>query len=427
MPPLDVEQPLPLKALLIQGQALRRTMASLTLTAVLILSALVYLSHDWVLEQGAGLGLTPAAAVALQVGLLLLVTNFLAGLFFFQLHFRSAGTQHQVLSEVHEVAVTAEARALAAVYSLQETVEMDRSFQEQLNLTVRESELTAQDIITRVSSLKQTATELLSYLNSSGHDAGDMETEIRQGVEFISSIGHFVEELPNKIRQEMSVIRDAIEGIRQIEGLAVSIKDVSKQTNLLALNAAIEAARAGEAGRGFAVVADEVRALAARAATAADTIEGGLTHTLEAVDRSLSVELLSDSARQLEEAATVVSAINRLSESYDAIREFYTTMFTVITRHNTELAEQIGEVLGRLQYQDVASQRIGRILNAVDARTTCIQSALEEGAAAGKRTQDLQGELHALAKSYLEEESRHLGAALTESVAEEEGPRIELF
>ncbi|WP_246194776.1 methyl-accepting chemotaxis protein [Allochromatium palmeri] len=251
-----------------------------------------------------------------------------------------------------------------------------------------------------------------------------MEQDISHGVDDISEIARFVQELPAKIRHDMAAIQTVVQDISQLEGLATSIKDISKQTNLLALNAAIEAARAGEAGRGFAVVAGEVRTLATRAATAADTIEAGLNKALGAAERSMQLNFLSDSDQQLEQATDVVASVHRLRDNYEDMRQFYKTLFSVVTQHNTSLAEQIADMLGILQYQDVIGQRLTRLQAALRQRAALLITAGEPSDSLLHLAEALS-QLHV---DYLEDESRHARPAIGEAGTTSAGPpSIELF
>ena len=96
----------------------------------------------------------------------------------------------------------------------------------------------------------------------------------RQGQASISSCSQQVEQLSSTIEQAVEVIRTLAQESTRIGGVLEVIRSIAEQTNLLALNAAIEAARAGEQGRGFAVVADEVRMLAQRTQQSTTEIQG---------------------------------------------------------------------------------------------------------------------------------------------------------
>jgi methyl-accepting chemotaxis protein len=262
---------------------------------------------------------------------------------------------------------------------------------------------------------------LLSYLTHSAHNALDMETDISHGVADITDVARFVQELPNKIHDDMTAIQRVLGDIRQLEGLAASIKRISKQTNLLALNAAIEAARAGEAGRGFAVVAGEVRMLADDAAAAADAIEAGLDQALTTVERNLRTDVLGASSQQLDRANHAVDSIHHLRDNYEDMRQFYKTLFSVVTQHNTILAEQISDMLGMLQYQDVVSQRVGRVQVALTQRCDLFNAS----ASADDQLRDLPQQLTQLLDEYLSAEACH--ARSTSSAGAGSEVRIELF
>jgi methyl-accepting chemotaxis protein len=301
---------------------------------------------------------------------------------------------------------------------------MDEAIGDQLKVVVSDTETSAMALILQARKLNDAATALLHYLSNSNLSAHGMEQEIEVSVSSILRISAFVQQLPEMIRDDMQTIQSA--AIKEIGGLAgfiQVIKDISKQTNLLALNAAIEAARAGEAGKGFMVVADEVSKLSVRSASAASMIEKGLISAEQAMRDGLR---LSPMEGQIAEACAIVDSIRKLQGNYEDIQQFYKTLFTVVTAHNTDLASGITEMLGNIQYQDVVRQRVERALQALAERNKVLDKLPGSLGEPESNQAQLAAQMLDVLNQYLANEQRHTPASPV--AGEADGlPKFELF
>lgn len=302
---------------------------------------------------------------------------------------------------------------------------LDGAITEQLQVVIDDTESSAMSLIQQVRKLNDTAATLLGYLGHSGHSARNLEQEIEGSVASIVKINAFVHGLPDMIRHDMEIIQGA--AIKEIDGLGgfiQIIKEISKQTNLLALNASIEAARAGDAGRGFSVVADEVRKLSVRSAEAATLIESGLKGAQQTMFNGLR---LSPIEAQVSEAGAIVDSIQRLQENYDDIRQYYRTLFSVVTEHNTNLAVEITEVLGQIQSQDVIRQRIERAATASALRNDVFGRLPQRLGEAGADLAELPVQMLAVLDEYLANEERHAPSPAGAAGQTDGLPKFELF
>ena len=203
-----------------------------------------------------------------------------------------------------------------------------------------------------------TASEAAANASKTAAGGGTVVTETIQGMQKIAEV----------VRQSADSISKLAKSADQIGEITKVIDDIADQTNLLALNAAIEAARAGEQGRGFAVVADEVRKLAERSGKATgeitDMVKGIQAETIDAVKSMESGIQQVDIGRQLADKAG-----NSLSE-----------IVTVSQR----VMDMIGQVAAAAEEQSAAAEEISKNVDHISTITRENSQGAEQSAAAAE-------------------------------------------
>ncbi|MEN4828238.1 methyl-accepting chemotaxis protein [Pseudomonas sp. P39-UII1] len=174
-----------------------------------------------------------------------------------------------------------------------------------------------------------TANEVARSCSQAAQSADSGQQQAREGQQQIDAAVNSVDRLSQEIEQSAQSIQQLERDSNAIQSILGTIRSIAEQTNLLALNAAIEAARAGEQGRGFAVVADEVRALAKRTADSTAEIDGLLGNLA-----SRTAEVAQQMHASLEVSQQSVSRIGLARDSFGQIRE----SVDIIRDMNTQIA-----------------------------------------------------------------------------------------
>ena len=209
----------------------------------------------------------------------------------------------------------------------------------------------AKEVVESVSHLTAAVHEASQNASTAAQAARDASTEADSGQSVVNNVTSSIHSLADEVERAASAIQKLEADSESIGAILEVIRGIADQTNLLALNAAIEAARAGEQGRGFAVVADEVRTLAQRTQEATEEINDMIARLQEGSSNAvkvmaegrrqaeLSVEQASKAGESLSAITGAISSISAMNEQIAAAVEQQTTASDSINRSLSRMSE----------------------------------------------------------------------------------------
>jgi methyl-accepting chemotaxis protein len=240
---------------------------------------------------------------------------------------------------------------------------------------------------TAMEEMNATVLEVARNSSSAAESADNARTKAMEGADIVKQAVEAINNVYQKaqdLKADMTELGEQAEGINRIMDV---ISDIADQTNLLALNAAIEAARAGEAGRGFAVVADEVRKLAEKTMDATKEVGRAIQSIQQGARKN--IDSVEDAARAIDEATTHSSA------SGDALTE-------IVSLAN-DTSDQVRSIATAAEEQSAASEEINRAVEDISRIAGETSDGMNQSAVAVEKLAELAQKLQGLIDEMVQE------------------------
>lgn len=228
-----------------------------------------------------------------------------------------------------------------------------------------------------ITEMSSSAQEVAQNTNDCANTAQSSLVVVQQGQQKVASNSSAIQALSSEMADAAAVISRLEKDSQQVGAVLDVIKAISEQTNLLALNAAIEAARAGEQGRGFAVVADEVRTLAGKTQASANEI-GTMISALQQASRQAVQAMQAGEARTehaVVEAEGAASALSSTVQSFDDISQ-RAQQIAVAAQQQSHVTQEINELAVRINSISEENARDAQALDQVSRAMQALSSRL---------------------------------------------------
>ncbi|HQX06375.1 MAG TPA: methyl-accepting chemotaxis protein [Zoogloea sp.] len=311
----------------------------------------------------------------------------------------------------------------------------------QLNAVTEQTEAAALGMVQRLQAVDEVVRDLDGVVQAFSQESSQIVEEANsraaRNQKTLESLQSYIHSRLANVGEEQEHVMSALAEARSLAQFVNLVREISGQTNLLALNAAIEAARAGEAGRGFAVVADEVRKLAGQTDQAVLKINEGIARVVNTIESKFQAQL-DQSISNAEESAlrTVADQFDEVSKSYAQLLAHESRILGVFRESSGRLADMFMETMASVQFQDVTRQQIGHVIEALerlDAHVLKLSACLSGTVAAGD-IPAMTEQLDRLFESYVmdrerDEHARRSGRSVPSGSARsgDSGPPVELF
>ena len=244
---------------------------------------------------------------------------------------------------------------------------------DQANSGVMRQQGEIEQVATAMNEMSATVTEVSRNAGSAATAAQDADNQAKVGCDVVNTTVQTINNLASEVERTSQVIENLKGDSMSIGAVLDVIRDIAEQTNLLALNAAIEAARAGEQGRGFAVVADEVRTLASRTQQSTREINDMIERLQNGANQAVSVMEMgrAKAEESVEQAAKAGEALQAITGMVDSIKgmnmqiasaaEQQSSTAEEINRNIVNISEVSQETAGGSQQTASASEELARL------------------------------------------------------------------